>query len=241
MTIFKPLRNEKFSQEVASRIKESIFDETFTPGDKLPSESKMAQAFGVSNVTVRQAIRVLESSGILYTKQGVDGGIFVAEADTTAISSYLSDMLRLKRVTMSDLTMARVIFEPEIAYHASESWKDGDLEEAEKNIKAAEDALTQKEPFNARMLNLQFHQLICNITKNPVVSFAIHSVIDVLEENAMKSKSDSDFTAAVIASHKAIVEKIRERKKEEARDEMKRHIEDVHVRLGELYRVSKKA
>ena len=50
-----------------------------------------------------------------------------------------------------------------------------------------------------------------------------------------------NFTAAVIASHKTIVEKIRERKKEEARDEMKRHIEDVHVRLGELYRVSKKA
>ena len=240
MTIFKPLRNEKFSQEVATKIKESIFDETFAPGDKLPSESQMSRAFGVSNVTVRQAIRVLESSGILYTKQGVDGGIFVAEADTTAVSSYLSDMLRLKRVTMSDLTMARVIFEPEIAFHASESWKDGDLDEAMDNIKAAEDALARKEPFSARMCNLQFHQLFCNIMRNPVVTFAIHSVIDVLEENAMRSKSDANFTAAVIASHKSIMEKIRARNSEEARDAMKRHIEDVHVRLGELYRVSKK-
>jgi len=237
MTIFKPLRSEKFSQEVASRIKESIFDETFAPGDKLPSERKMAEAFGVSNVTVRQAIRVLENSGIVYTKQGVDGGIFVSEADTTSVSSYLSDMLRLKRVSMSDLTLARVIFEPEIAYHASLVWKDGDMEEVERNIEEAEIALANGKAFDSRMLNLAFHRLVCNITKNPVVTFALNSVVDVLEENAMKSKSDTDFTIEVIASHRTIMEKIRGRKKEEARDEMKKHIERVHVRLGKLYRI----
>lgn len=241
MTIFKPLRSEKFSQEVANRIKESIFNETFAPGDKLPSENQLAKAFGVSNVTVRQAVRVLESSGILYTKQGVEGGIFVAEADTASVSSYLSDMLRLKRVTMSDLTMARVIFEPEIAYHASIAWRDGDLGEVEDNIKAAEAALARGKHFEARMLNLQFHQLVCDITKNPVVTFALDSVMDVLEANAMKSKSNIDFTAKVIASHRSIMEKIRDRKKEEARDEMKRHIERVHVKLEELYRISEKA
>ncbi len=240
MTIFKPLRNEKFSQEVASRIKESIFDETFAPGDKLPSEGKMAKAFGVSNVTVRQAVRVLENSGILYTRQGVDGGIFVAEADTKSVSSYLSDMLRLKRVTMSDLTMARVIFEPEIAYLASAVWNDGDLEAVENNIKAAEDALVQGKPLDARILNLQFHQLVCNITKNPVVTFALDSVIDVLEENVMKSTSDTEFTTEVVAAHKVILDKIRDREKEEARDVMKKHIERVHGRLDTLYSISKR-
>ncbi|MBN2568370.1 MAG: FadR family transcriptional regulator [Deltaproteobacteria bacterium] len=240
MTIFKPIRSEKFSQEVANKIKESIFNDTFTPGDKLPSENQLAKAFGVSNVTIRQAVRVLESSGILYTKQGVEGGIFVAEANTASVSSYLSDMLMLKRVTMSDLTMARVIFEPEIAYHVSMVWSDGELENVENNIRAAEDSLSQGKPLNARMLNLQFHQLLCNIIKNPVVTFALDSVIDVLEENVIKSKFDKDFTVGVIASHRTIMDKIRNREKEEARDEMKKHIERVHGRLGQLYRIAKR-
>ena len=75
MQPFKPLRSEKFAQEVANQIKASIFDGTYNLGDKLPSENDLAGMFGVSKVTIRQAVRILESSGILYTRQGIDGGI----------------------------------------------------------------------------------------------------------------------------------------------------------------------
>jgi len=233
MIPFKPFRSEKFSQEVANQIKESIFNGTYVSGDKLPSESDMARQFEVSKVTVRQAIRVLENSGIVYTKQGVDGGIFVAEADTMSVSSYLSDMLKLKRVTMSDLTMARIIFEPEIAHRVAKVWEDKDLEDAEKNI---------KDKFRkSRILNLKFHRFVCNITKNPVVIFALNSVIDVLEENVLKTELDRDFIHNEIVAHRIILEKIRARKREEAHDEMREHIKIVHQKLEEIYSYSKRA
>ncbi|MCG2778716.1 MAG: FCD domain-containing protein [Desulfobacterales bacterium] len=235
MPPFKPLRTEKFSQEVANQIKESIFDGTYVSGDKLPSEGDMSQLFAVSKVTVRQAIRVLENSGIVYTKQGVDGGIFVAEADTMSVSSYLSDMLKLKRVKMSDLTMARIIFEPDIVYRVAKVWEGDDLEVLEKNVQEAQIALDKNEFRRSRLLNLEFHRLVCNISKNPVVIFALNSVIDVLEENVLKTELDRDFIRDEIIAHETIIEKIRSREREQAHDEMREHIKVVHQKLEEIY------
>jgi len=236
MPPFKPLRTEKFSQEIANQIKESIFDGTYGSGDKLPSESDMAKQFGVSKVTVRQAIRVLENAGIVFTKQGIEGGIFVEEADTISVSSYLSDMLKLKRVTMNDLTMARIIFEPDIAYRAAKVWEGKDLEDVEKNVQEAQIALDKDEFQGSRLLNLEFHRLVCNITKNPVVIFALNSVIDVLEENVLKTELDRDFIRNEIISHEIILKNIKKRERETAHDEMRKHIKIVHQKLEKIYK-----
>ena len=236
MPPFKPLRTEKFSQEIANQIKESIFDGTYASGDKLPSESDMAKQFGVSKVTVRQAIRVLENAGIVFTKQGVEGGIFVEEADTTSVSSYLSDMLKLKRVTMNDLTMARIIFEPDIAYRVAKVWEGNDLEDVEKNVQEAQIALDKDEFQRSRLLNLEFHRLVCNITKNPVVIFALNSVIDVLEQNVLKTELDRDFIHNEIISHEIILKNIKTREREIAHDEMRKHIKIVHQKLEKIYK-----
>ena len=235
MAPFKPLRTEKYSQEVANQIKESIFRGIYLSGDKLPSESDMAKQFGISKVSVRQAIRVLENSGIVFTKQGVDGGIFVAEADAMSVSSYLSDMLKLKRVKMSDLTMARIIFEPDIAFRVAKVWEGNNLEVVQKNIQEAKIALDKDDFRKSRLLNLEFHRLVCNITKNPVVIFALNSVIDVLEENVLQTKLDRDFISDEIIAHETIIEKIRSREREQAHDKMRKHIKIVHKKLEKIY------
>ena len=236
MSTFRPLRTEKFAQEVANQIKESIFDGTYMSGDKLPSESELAGLFGVSKVSIRQAVRVLENSGIVYTRQGVDGGIFVAEADSMAVSSYLSDMLKLKRVAHSDLTLSRLIFEPDIASLVAKVWKKDDLEGAEENIRQSQMALEQGDLSKARLLNLAFHRDICAITRNPVIIFTLNSVIDVLEENVLKIKLGREFINRQIVEHKIILEKIRRRKGDEACEEMREHVAIVHEKLEAMHK-----
>lgn len=235
MKPFKPLRSEKFAQEVANRIKTSIFDGTYGSGDRLPSENEMAGMFGVSSVTVRQAIRILESSNILYTRQGADGGIFVAEADASAVSSYLSDMLKLKRVTQRDLTMTRMIFEPDIAAMVARVWESDDLDEVHENIRQANTVLAEGNLDAARLLNLTFHRRICSLTRNPVVIFTLNSVIDVLEENVLRIKMDKTFVRDEIRAHERIVEKIQTRSPEGSRREMHTHITLVHEKLEAAY------
>lgn len=235
MPPFKPLRTEKFYAEVADQIKKSIFDGTYGPGDRLPSESDMANLFGVSKVTVRQAIRVLENAGLVFTKQGMGGGIFLSEADTMAVSTYLSDMLKLKRVTQSDLTMARLIFEPDVAALVCGVWEEGDLQELEKNILQAWDAFKKGDLAGTRILSLAFHRLLCSISKNPVIMFTLNSVIDVLEENVIKIALDQEFVRNEIVAHELILERIRARREDEAREEMRGHIRVVHEKLEVMY------
>lgn len=231
MKPFKRLRSEKFSQEIANQIKESIFKGTYRSGDKLPSENEMAAMFGVSNVTVRQAVRVLENSGILFTRQGVEGGIFVAEADTGAVSSYLSDMLKLKRVTQGDLTMTRLIFEPDIAALVARVWEHDELSAVRANVVQAQAAFARHDLDGARMHNLTFHRLVCAISKNPVIIFSLNSVIDVLEENILTLKVDETFVANEILAHERIIEKIESREFKACREIMRQHIREVHERL----------
>ena len=236
MTSFRPIKTEKFAQEVANSIKESIFDGTYESGDKLPSESELAKLFGVSKVSIRQAIRVLENSGIVYTKQGVDGGIFVSEADSVAVSSYLSDMLKLKRVSQSDLTFTRMIFEPDIASLVANVWEGDDLEAARVNIHEAQIALDRGDVGGARLLNLAFHRLFCAITRNPVIIFTLNSVIDVLEENVLNIKLDKEFVEKELEEHIVLLGMIERREADQACKEMRKHITKIHEKLEELHR-----
>ena len=231
---FEPIKSQKYSDTIANKIKESIFDGYYSSGDRLPSENKMAEKFGVSNVTIRQAIRILEYSGIIYTKQGADGGIFVAEADTKSVSSYFSDMLKLKRATQSDLYMARLIFEPDVAHMVALVWRDGDLEEAEKSIRRAREAFQKNDFFNARVYSISFHRLIAAITRNPVIIFTLNSVIDVLQENIVKVKFGRDFILKTIDSHEIVLGKIAARKADEARDTMRMDIKLVYDKVDAM-------
>jgi GntR family transcriptional repressor for pyruvate dehydrogenase complex len=231
---FKLLKTGKFYQGITDQIKQSIFNGYYSPGDRLPSEAEMAKRFGVSKATIRQAIRVLEHLGFLYTKQGVDGGIFVSEADTQVVSSYLSDMLRLKKVTQSHLTMSRLIFEPDIAFLVTQKWKGDDLDELEENIQKGQRALDEGNLDEARLLSLRFHRLLYNITKNPVIVFTLNSVIDVLEKNVFKFSLDRKFIQDEILAHRVILEKISARKEDKAREEMRQHIRIVHEKLEEV-------
>ncbi|MBN2568300.1 MAG: FadR family transcriptional regulator [Deltaproteobacteria bacterium] len=231
MAQFEPIRVKKLAEEVGQRIKRSIFDGTFISGEKLPSEHDMAVQFGVSQITVRQAVRVLESAGIVYTKQGVEGGIFVAKADPTTVSSYLSDMLRLKKVTQSDLFMSRFVFEPDIAATVTENWEKGDLKELEENIKLARRTLSRGDGIGARVCNLTFHRILCSITKNPVIIFALNAVFDVLEENAFKLKLTDHMIHDEIEEHSVLMKIISARDTNRVRVEMQKHIQKVHDEL----------
>ncbi|AFM25910.1 FadR/GntR family transcriptional regulator [Desulfomonile tiedjei] len=238
MKQFKPLKSRKYAAEVAAQIKRTIFDGTYGPGDKLPSESQLAQVFEVSTVSIRQAIRVLESSGLVCTKRGAEGGVFVAEADTLAVSTYLSDMLQLKRVRLGDLTMARLIFEPEIASVAAEVWKGDELTELEHNVSMTQAALDAGEIKQARINNLNFHRIICKLTKNPVVIFTLNSVMDVLKDNVRETEIDEEFVRNELIAHKTILDNIRFRNVGMAHDQMRVHIRTVHERLSEVQKLS---
>ena len=110
--MFKSVRPDRISQAIVDQIKEAIFQKKIKTGDKLPSERQMMEQFQTSRVTVREALKTLEHSGILEIKRGTQGGAFVRDPDVKFVNNFLQDMFSMGNIKVFDLTEARMAVEP---------------------------------------------------------------------------------------------------------------------------------
>jgi DNA-binding FadR family transcriptional regulator len=119
MPTFKPIKQSRVSEEVTEQMKRSILVGYFKSGDKLPSERELAEQFKVSRVAVREALRVLENTGFLTTRQGVTGGTFVTDLTFEHLSNAFIDLFRAGKISIPELVQVRLLVEPEIAKQAA--------------------------------------------------------------------------------------------------------------------------
>ena len=109
--IFRPVSVERVSQVIVDQVKLLMREGQLTIGDRLPSERDLCQRFGVSRVTVREALRVLEANGLIAVRVGARGGAFVASPTKERLSEGLADLMTLSSLTPRDVTEARTVIE----------------------------------------------------------------------------------------------------------------------------------
>jgi GntR family transcriptional regulator, transcriptional repressor for pyruvate dehydrogenase complex len=112
---FKPIRQVRVSEEVLSQLKEAILRGRFKAGDKLPSERELTEEFRVSRVGVREALRALELSGFVVTRQGPAGGAFVTELNFERVGTAFLDLFLVNKLSIPELAQVRCHIEPEVA------------------------------------------------------------------------------------------------------------------------------
>jgi DNA-binding FadR family transcriptional regulator len=114
MPEFKPIRQLRVSEEVLSQLKEAILKGRFKAGDKLPSERELTEEFQVSRAGVREALRALELSGFVVTRQGPAGGAFVKELSFERVGNAFLDLFLVNKLSIPELTQVRCHIEPEV-------------------------------------------------------------------------------------------------------------------------------
>ena len=82
---FQPIKVERVSEVIENRIKALILGGEIKPGDRLPTEKELSTQFGVSLVTVREALRGLETFGVIRKQRGRGGGIVVTEIESNSV------------------------------------------------------------------------------------------------------------------------------------------------------------
>jgi DNA-binding FadR family transcriptional regulator len=117
---FKPIKQSRVSKEVAEQLKQSILSNNFKTGEKLPSERDLAEQFQVSRITIREALRFLENTGFVSTRQGVTGGTFVTDLTFEHLSNAFIDLFLAEKISVPELVQVRILIEPEIARLATE-------------------------------------------------------------------------------------------------------------------------
>lgn len=96
---FEVRRIQSSYMQVSEQLRDLIVRGDLAVGERLPSEAEMAPLFGVSRSTIREALRILVTDGLLVTRRGVQGGTFVAALDSSRIEGVLRNAFNVLALT----------------------------------------------------------------------------------------------------------------------------------------------
>lgn len=221
--VFRPVRVTRASEEVIQQIKAHIFDGRLAPGDQLPSERELAGQFGLSRLTIRDALRVLESQGLVEIKVGARGGAFVARPRPERVSEMLLNLLRLQVTTVEELVEARLVVETHVAALAAQRATAEDLVAMEQAIREARAGREEGEP-NFIPHSVAFHLALAEAAKNQVLRFTVTSFRTLFHEALAPLLPADDMAERAVVDHQRLLDAIRARDEEGARRLMHDHL-----------------
>ena len=189
----------------------------YPPGSRLPGERDLAERFGVSRVTVREAEIALEARGLLSIRTG--SGVYVRQP---------ADVLgALPDVTAFDVTAARSVIEAEAAALAASRITDEEIRELEALVRAMSQPGTNDRA--AGEADRAFHMRIAQITGNPVIEYLVRSIWRMRDElpevSAVYARVCHHDANDRMHEHGAILDALRARDPVVARRAMQHHFQ----------------
>lgn len=211
-------------RKVAAAIAERILSRKLPEGERLPPETELARQFGVNRSTVREALRELESGGLLERRPG-SKLMTVSRPHHRAIAKDVSRALALHDVTFFEVWEALTQFEPPFAEIAARNRTPADLESLAAACErfAQENADTEKAVHHAA----EFFRCVGRATHNQVLALAQEPLLDLLEPS-LRVMIDKvpQARSRITAAQRRILEAMTRRDAEAARSWMARHIRD---------------
>ena len=165
----------------------------------------------------------MQKDGLLTIKQGMKGGSFVREPDFIPIVNSITSALELKKITIENLTQARLILEPEIARIAARTATRQDIRQMETALEGL-NRIVERE-VRSTSTNIQFHRVLGESSKNPVLYFINNSLLNLLQKNlAARVSYRLENNKVLLDNHIRIYEAVKARDENEAWKQMRQHI-----------------
>jgi GntR family transcriptional repressor for pyruvate dehydrogenase complex len=201
-----PIRRARLNEGVVTRIKALIYSKELKVGEKLPSERDLASRLEVSRVTVREALRSLEQSGLIEIRPGVTGGAFVVYNLQKPLFDCVYDLFRGGSLTLSHFTEARKTIECFSIRRAVQNITEESIERLSR-INENMVADFDRERFVAQ--NMAFHMTIAELSGNPLISLMIQALFDLLKRLRPDFVQRNRFMRETFKRHEAIIEALR--------------------------------
>lgn len=212
---------KRLSDSIADDILAMItLEKRFLPGEKLPNEIELSEELNISRTTLREAIRILVTNGILEIKRG--RGTFV-EKDFEPHQNMTSfNHLASARIDAKDLYEIRLIFEPEAAYYATIRATDSELNRILAYGKQIEQKIIQKK--DRTDVEQKFHKSIAKATHNEFIDKLMPIILQAINTGVILSQENEQAVTDTLNDHKMIMEFMENRNPEGAKSAMKIHI-----------------
>jgi DNA-binding FadR family transcriptional regulator len=221
--LISPIKKTRVAEEVADRIRVLMLDGSFPAGEPLPSERHLAERFGVSRGSIRDALRTLETIGLLETRHGQ--GTFPHELSVDRLVAPLASVMAYRSDLQDELLDVRRMFEPAVARVAALRATEEDLADLQRildtqrqKVKTGQSAITE---------DTAFHAVLARATRNRVVMSIMATLNDLLVESRTQSLLQKGRPARSIDGHEAVVAALRRRDAEGASQAMYTHIDQI--------------
>jgi DNA-binding FadR family transcriptional regulator len=219
-------RVAKAYELIAMRLREQILEGVLEEGLRLPKETVLAEDFGVSRATIREALRLLTAQNLIRTAKGAGGGSFV----TVPSADHLSESLRsgigllttADDLTLEELLETRELLEVPAARLAARRRSEDDLVLLQAAIPDRPLQLPTKEQF---VYNRDFHSCVIAACGNTLLSIAAQPVFAVLQTHLSRSRLGRTWHRSINDHHRGIAAAIESGDEAAAGEQMLDHLE----------------
>lgn len=229
MNDFSQIKSKLLAEQVEEQIYHYILDTPLKPGTKLPNEFELGEKFGVGRSTIREAIKLLSSKGIVNVRRG--SGTYVL---TTVLGK--GDPLGLSNVhdktaLALDLVNVRLLLEPGIAEMAANNATEEDIARIKRLCARVEDKISGGEYYIED--DIAFHTCVATASKNTVVE----QLIPIIDTAVMMfvHVTHKKLTEETIMTHRMVLESIVAHDPVGARNAMTMHLAYNRCIIKQLY------
>ncbi len=215
-------RKPKIAEVTARAIGDRIVDQSLTEGATLPNERLMAEEFGVGRTTIREALRLLETQGVIRIKPGPGGGPQVRRPRPDDLVGAMTLILQFLGATLDEVAVTREIIETAVTAMAAEHATPDDLAGLQQTIDTMRANLTDDAVFYPQ--NDAFHAQLARACGNTVLLV----IAETLERMTANTSTEVEYPARTRAriadAHQRIVDALQDRDIRGAADEADEHM-----------------
>jgi DNA-binding FadR family transcriptional regulator len=226
--VFTPVSRTRASADIVDQIERAIFDRAYSAGERLRSERELAEQFKVSRITVRDALRVLEARGLIRVKVGASGGAFVTDTNLDQVVGSISTMVKLQRMTLSELAEARTIVETAAAERAASRANPAAIARLGEMVERSRDVVRDGLPHTE--VSMDFHVGVAEASGNELLSATVRAYRDLLMQT-LRDMRDPSSARETQKWHEDILDAIRQHDPDATRALMQEHLLDFERRI----------
>ncbi len=222
----RPIRRRKLYEDVVERLEAAINEGHYAPGDQLPAERELMEAYGVGRTSIREALFALQRMGLIVISSGERARVSQPSAGTMIgeLSGVARHMLA-RPGGAYHFQQARMLFEVGVARLAAETATADDIVRLEAALAANRAALGQGRAFERT--DVAFHFALAEIPRNPIFTALHDGLSEWLTEQRTTSLKVRGSAEGAYAAHRRIFEAVAQHDSQAAADAMQAHLSEV--------------
>jgi DNA-binding FadR family transcriptional regulator len=215
----RPVGNVDKITQIIDSLHDHIVDGNLAHGTELPSERELAVSLGVSRFSLREALRVAQTQGLIEITRGRRPR--VAQPSSDAAAQMIALTLRRSSRTLLDLAEARIVLETHIARVAATRASEADIARMQDTIDAVAENTT--DPGLCVEQDIEFHACLVRATGNVVFEIMLAPLAELLRET--REETFRQGVGPVLDGHIAVLQGVKDRDGDAAEKAMRAHLE----------------